>query len=853
MQPCPGTKAVQNGSHTLIRPSTGQLTNTMFLRAPSFDVVLAALLLFLQGAIVTAQAADPAAGKLNQAGESHWAFRPVQDPQLPAVKDPAWPRTTIDRFILAKLEAQGRQPATVAGERALIRRATFDLTGLPPTPEEIEAFLADASPGAFARVVERLLNSPHYGEHWGRHWLDVVRYADTAGDTADYPVPTAWRYRNYVIDAFNADKPYDEFIREQIAGDILARQGPRERYAERVTATGYLAISRRFGFDSENYHHLTIQDTIDTLGQSVMGLSLGCARCHNHKYDPVSASEYYGLYGIFESTRYAFPGSEQKQKFRALTPLLPPEESSPQWRTFEERFAALGHNPPGILRSLDDIDGDFEMQRTASGGSKGVLVPPWIYEGPVAVTQAAQSPFKHVHAFGSVGVSLSGGTHGYRIEQRLHPTRTKGRLRVNLDFRAATNQAGAHGYHRFWIGAQPASPAVEVLVSSDTVVLPAREGRETIRLPRPGQWHNLQLTLDLNTRTFSGSVGVPGEVANFTNKTFSSSWTGTINFVAIHSPEVAGEIRPGLEFDNLAVQETPLPAVSTVPIVAATSTIAAEVKALTEQLEKIAGLDGDFEMQKEGAAPAKPWHPGPNSAVKISAASQSPYHNIFPEGRLGIHLPNSGAYNGFGQTLTNHWKAGATERLFASFDFRCVSQEAGGVGSWRFHIGHTHQSASVELGINALAFFKLSGDRREEVQPLQLGRWYQVQLVLNLKERRYNGSISTPTERTEFSGEFAKGWDGSIDYAFIDSGGHLAGVKPSFDADNFAIGEMPLPPLDARTDSLVAGDNVSGPAKAAELRRQIAALTAEVEMAKQELRALTDRGPFDLADRKAHV
>ena len=167
----------------------------------------------------------------------------------------------------------------------LIRRATFDLTGLPPTPDEVDAFLQDESPQAFERLIDRLLASTHYGERWGRHWLDVVRYADTAGETADYPVPLAWRYRNYVIDAFNADKPYDQFLREQIAGDVLANQEPSEKYAEQVIATGYLAISRRFGFDSENYHHLTIQDTIDTLGQSVLGLSLGCARCHDHKFD----------------------------------------------------------------------------------------------------------------------------------------------------------------------------------------------------------------------------------------------------------------------------------------------------------------------------------------------------------------------------------------------------------------------------------------------------------------------------------------------------------------------------------------------------------------------------------------
>ncbi len=255
-----------------------------------------------------------------------WSFQPVRKPPVPEVKNRSWIRSPIDAFILARLEAAGIEPAPDADRRTLVRRLTFDLTGLPPTPEEIERFLADTGPQATERLVERLLAAPAYGERWGRHWLDVVRYADTAGETADYPVREAYLYRNYVIDSFNRDKPYDQFLREQIAGDILARTAPREKYAEMVTATGYLALSRRFGFDPENYHHLTIQDTIDTLGQSVLGLSLGCARCHHHKFDPVSMSDYYALYGIFDSTRYAFPGSEQKNRPRDFVPLMQPAE-----------------------------------------------------------------------------------------------------------------------------------------------------------------------------------------------------------------------------------------------------------------------------------------------------------------------------------------------------------------------------------------------------------------------------------------------------------------------------------------------------------------------------------------------
>ena len=249
----------------------------------------------------------------------HWAFQPVR-----VVKPPA-PGHPVDAF----LAASGRKPAPPAAKLALLRRATFDLTGLPPTPEEADTFLKDEAPGAFARVVDRLLACPHYGEKWGRMWLDVARYADTAGETADYPVPDARRYRDYVIAAFNADTPYDRFVTEQLAGDILAARLPADappaRYAELVAATGYLAVARRFGYDTEKDHFLTIEDTIDTVGKGLLGLTVGCARCHDHKYDAISANDYYALYGIFESTCYPQPGSEKDPKRKDLVALLPPK------------------------------------------------------------------------------------------------------------------------------------------------------------------------------------------------------------------------------------------------------------------------------------------------------------------------------------------------------------------------------------------------------------------------------------------------------------------------------------------------------------------------------------------------
>jgi mono/diheme cytochrome c family protein len=537
----------------------------------------------------------------------HWAFEPIRDVAPPEVQDKSWMKTSIDAFIRAQQEAAGSRPEPAADKLMLIRRARFDLTGLPPEPEEVAAFLQDDSPQAFETVVDRLLASPAYGERWGRHWLDVVRYADTAGETADYPVPLAWRYRNYVIDAFNADKPYDEFLREQIAGDVLAGQGSRERYAERVTATGYLAISRRFGFDSENYHHLTIQDTIDTLGQSVLGLSLGCARCHDHKFDAVSMHDYYALYGIFDSSRYPFPGSEQKQKVRSLAPLLPPSASQPMWREFDARVAALTGKlarqkqpvPASVLRSLDDIDGDFELQAAAAGGSNGVLVSPWLYEGKIAVTNAAQSPFKNLYPMGKVGVSVPAGAGEYRIDQALYPRRTRDNcslLHVNIDFRVAAPESGAPGVHRFSIGAMRAAPAVEVLISSEAISLRMGETIESLCSLKPDQWHNLQLALDLAGRTVCGRVGMPGSTTEFSDRPFSPGWSGAIELVRFESFGETKTKHPGIEFDNLAVQETPILPVSSEPpfvVAGASEPVGA---ALTEPLQALTGFDEEQEL-----------------------------------------------------------------------------------------------------------------------------------------------------------------------------------------------------------------------------------------------------------------
>ena len=263
-----------------------------------------------------------------------WSFQP-----LPAVERPITP-AEIDAPLDAAIKARGLEPNGPADARTLIRRATYDLTGLPPSSAEVEAFANDPAPDRFERLIDRLLASPEYGVHWGRHWLDVVRYADTAGENSDRPLPHAWRYRNWVCQAFNDDMPYDEFVRLQVAGDILRAGEGTPRRDEAAIATGYLANARRFGHAIAEDMHLTHEDLIDNLGKNFLGLTIACARCHDHKFDPVSNSDYYALYGIFESTRLPFPGSEGDKRIKDLVPLVDSEGAASLQDTWHERLEA---------------------------------------------------------------------------------------------------------------------------------------------------------------------------------------------------------------------------------------------------------------------------------------------------------------------------------------------------------------------------------------------------------------------------------------------------------------------------------------------------------------------------------
>ncbi|HSJ04150.1 MAG TPA: DUF1549 domain-containing protein, partial [Verrucomicrobium sp.] len=248
------------------------------------------------------------------AGRSFWAFQPPKSTPAPAVKNAAWPKSDLDRYVLARIEEKGLQPVRDAERLELLRRVTFDLTGLPPTPDLIQAYQKDTSPEALARVVDNLLASERFGEYWGRHWLDVARYAESAGRDSNVLYPFAWRYRDWVVDALNRDLPYNEFVKQQIAGDLLPFKDAADQ-SRKIVATGFLAVGSK-PHNERNPRQFALEmadEQIDTVSQAILGITVACARCHDHKFDPIPQKDYYALAGIFLSSETLYGTSRALQ------------------------------------------------------------------------------------------------------------------------------------------------------------------------------------------------------------------------------------------------------------------------------------------------------------------------------------------------------------------------------------------------------------------------------------------------------------------------------------------------------------------------------------------------------------
>lgn len=546
---------------------------------------------------------DLRSGPITNADRQHWAFQPVVKLPVPT-HDPSdpWARTDIDRFLWDSMLRHNVQPGIDAGRRTWLRRLTYDLTGLPPTIDEVQHFIDDSSSEADARVIDRLLQSPHFGERWGRHWLDIVRYADTAGDGADYPIREAYKYRDYVIASLNTDKPYDQFLREQIAGDILANQSAAtgditpEEYASQVTATGYIAMTKRFGYNiNTTYQHLDIADTLDNFGQSILGLSIGCARCHDHKYDAITAEDYYALYGIFASSQYSFPGGEEYKKPHHLVPLALPsvvnavrQRVADQDRVLDaslaeierQRAEAIAQNVIGLSR-----DPGLEMQTIGKPG-----VAPWFTAGPNTITAEAQSPLDHVQPIGSQGIRISHGkpTDGVRQEFSDVTAAKSADFYFNFDFRNTEAVEGPGGYRFFLARGALQSLAIQISVDSRQIKVTDGDQTQVVRELEPGVWYNVQLKIDLSNKTFSGHIGNPGDVISFEDFAIHPDWDGVLNTFVCDGFGEDQSKSPTRDVDNVIAQLEPFPSVEESASVRPASTAArVDFAAIRKTLEDL--------------------------------------------------------------------------------------------------------------------------------------------------------------------------------------------------------------------------------------------------------------------------
>ncbi|MEO6809347.1 MAG: DUF1549 domain-containing protein, partial [Isosphaeraceae bacterium] len=290
---------------------------------------------------------------------AHWAFQPIERPKVPEVKDNGWVKNPIDAFVLAKLESKGLRPNPAAPRHELIRRLSYNLTGLPPTPEQVEAFVHDPSPDAYENLVDRLLASPRYGETWARHWLDLVRFAETNSYERDNPKPNAWRYRDYVVRALNQDMPYDRFVREQLAGDELPGAGP-----DALIATGFyrLGIWDDDPSDREQALFDGLDDIVATTSQVFLGLTVDCARCHDHKLDPIPQKDYYRLLSFFRNINPYRNGGPTDEASLFLKP--------GDKEDHDAKLADLERTKDDLQRQINAIEADFRKAYQQSEGSQ---------------------------------------------------------------------------------------------------------------------------------------------------------------------------------------------------------------------------------------------------------------------------------------------------------------------------------------------------------------------------------------------------------------------------------------------------------------------------------------------------
>jgi hypothetical protein len=393
----------------------------------------------------------------------HWVWQPIRPQSPPTVRNTHWPRDPVDRFILAKLEAKGLTPAPAADRRTLIRRLYFGLIGLPPAPHEVEAFVNDSSADAVEKVVDRLLSSAHFGERWGRHWLDLVRYAETRGHEFDYPIPNAYHYRDYVIRAFNADVPYNQFVVEHLAGDLLPqpRRHPADGFNESILGTGFWFLGEEVHspVDIRQDQADRFDNKVDVLSKAFLGLTVACARCHDHKFDAISAKDYYALFGFLQSSNYRLARFDSMEHNRRVAAELAELHAKGLRRIQKAVADALR---PGVERMADYLRAAREaMQGDAASIADARHLDPHLLDAWVKhLRAAARDENDPLHAWAKAAVAAP---HGERGNAR--PDAPRGHQEVVLDYACSKPEEWLPDGFAF--GSGPVRPG-ELHISGDT-------------------------------------------------------------------------------------------------------------------------------------------------------------------------------------------------------------------------------------------------------------------------------------------------------------------------------------------------------------------------------------------------
>ena len=513
-------------------------------------------------------------------GRKHWAFQPVSDPEPPRSAFPEISNGAIDSFLFEKISGHGLRPSAPADRATLLRRATYDLTGLPPTARELELFMADPRPdsAAFATVIERLLDSTAYGEKWARLWLDVIRFADTTGCSSDWPIDDAWRYRDWVARAFQTDLPFPQFVSMQIAGDILARDllrsgqpGDPAMVQDHLIATGFLALSKRFGSNPNAFEHLTIADTLDNSWRALQGLSMGCARCHDHKFEPLFHKDYYALYGIFASSHYPYPGSELSKSASVLVPLDLSRDTSALDHWNREVVAAAAAfpktQPRTVLASSGSAWGFEEMERSEAIETR-MPGSPWVVTGEVRVVDTGNSPFVHLVPHGSQAADFPATVSHSQLLRRVRwngPATAP--LLIAVDFQLSALWKTPE--HEFTLAWRPAGdPSREVVLARTSREQPntlvASDG-QTLSL-RTGTWHHLAFQCDSPTAPLS--IQLWDELANPVSNPIASRVDTRPLFeegdivLRFDARQTNGKPQPCIRVDNVLASRGVPPAVS---------------------------------------------------------------------------------------------------------------------------------------------------------------------------------------------------------------------------------------------------------------------------------------------------